>query len=66
MGKMAAELIKVTDIKLSFQDIAAKQGVEIDIRSDGLVVWINVDGVCRTRIITNGITVPITVEDGRL
>lgn len=62
---MAAELVKVIERELSFQDIAAKHGVDLVIRPDGLVIWINVDGICRARIITNGITVPINVEDGR-
>lgn len=62
---MAAELAVVIDQTLSFQDIAAKHGVEIVIREDSLVLWINVDGICRARIVTNGITVPITIEDGR-
>lgn len=62
---MAAELARVIDKVLTFQDIAAKKEVEIVIREDGLVLWINVDGICRARIVTNGLTVPITIEDGR-
>lgn len=62
---MAAELVKVIDQTLSFQDIAAKKEVQIVIRHDSLVLWINVDGICRARIVTNGITVPITIEDDR-
>lgn len=46
-------------------DVSAKHGVEIDIRQDGLIVWINVDGICIARILTNGVTVPITVTDNR-
>lgn len=49
----------------SFNDVAAKAGVEIVIRHDGLVTWINVDGICRMRIIGNGLTVPITIDDQR-
>lgn len=45
-------------------DIVAKQGVELKVRQDGLVLWINVDGVCVTRIITNGF-IPIEIMDGR-
>lgn len=45
-------------------DHAAKAGVEIIIRQDGLVIWINVDGICVSRVITNGF-IPITVEDNR-
>lgn len=48
-----------------FGDVCAKQGVEIDIRQDGLVIWINVDGLCVARILTNGVTVPINVTDNR-
>lgn len=62
---MAKELALVIDQALTFQDVAAKLGVEIIIRSDGLVLWLNVDGICRARIVTNGITVPIIIEDGR-
>lgn len=46
-------------------DISAKYGVEIDIRQDGLVIWVNCDGICVARILTNGVTVPITVTDNR-
>ena len=49
----------------SFNDVAAKAGVEIIVRHDGLVTWINVDGICRMRIIGNGLTVPITIDDQR-
>lgn len=42
----------------------AKQVVEILIRHDGLVVWINVDGVCVDRIVTNGM-IPIEIRDER-
>lgn len=58
-------MLKMTEAQPSFQDIAAKSGIEIVIRHDGLVTWINVDGVCRMRIIGNDITVPITIEDNR-
>jgi hypothetical protein len=36
-------------------DITAPEIVEVQIRSDGTVLWVNVDGVCRLRIccITN-------------
>lgn len=63
---MAQELALVIDQTLTFQDLAAKKEVEVIIRPDGLVLWLNVDGICRARIITNGITVPITIEDGRV
>lgn len=45
-------------------DAVAKVGVEIVVRSDGLVIWVNVDGICSRRIITNGF-VPITIQDDR-
>lgn len=63
---MAQDLARVIDQTLTFQDLAARHEVEIVIRHDSLVIWINVDGICRARIVTNGITVPITVEDGRV
>lgn len=62
---MAQELALVIDEALTFQDLAAKKEVEIIIRHDGLVIWLNVDGICRARIVTNGLTMPITIEDGR-
>lgn len=46
-------------------DITAKQGVEIVIRHDSLVIWINVDGVCVGRIIMNGF-IPIDIQDARI
>lgn len=45
-------------------DVVAKAGVEIIVRHDGLVIWVNVDGICTQRIITNGF-VDIAIEDGR-
>lgn len=45
-------------------DVVARAGVEIIVRQDGLVIWINVDGICSQRIITNGF-VPISVDDNR-
>lgn len=62
---MAKELALVIDQALPFQDLAARKEVEIIIRPDGLVIWLNVDGICRARIITNGLTMPINIEDGR-
>jgi hypothetical protein len=46
------------------RDLAAKEGVQIQIQRDGLVIWINIDGVCVLRIMANG-TIPIEVEDNR-
>lgn len=51
--------------ELKFNDIHAKAGVQIQIRHDGLVIWINVDGICVTRILTDGLTVPIDILDFR-
>lgn len=48
----------------NFCDVAAKEGVQIEVRHDGLVTWINVDGICIARIISNGF-VPIEIEDKR-
>lgn len=53
------------DQKCSMISVSAKHGVQIQIRQDGLVVWINVDGICVARILTDGITVPIEIEDDR-
>lgn len=47
-----------------FPMISAKQVIDISIRHDGLVIWINVDGKCITRIMTNGM-IHITIEDKR-
>lgn len=51
--------------ELNFNDIHAKAGVQIQIRHDGLVIWINVDGICIARILTDGLTVPIEILDFR-
>ena len=40
--------MKETEIRLL--DITAPEGVQIQIRADGEVVWVNVDGICRLRI----------------
>ncbi len=45
-------------------DIAAKHDVEINVRHDGLMVWVNIDGICAARIATNGF-IPITMTDDR-
>lgn len=46
-------------------DVLARHGVEIDVRQDGLIIWVNVDGICVARILTNGVTVPISIVDNR-
>lgn len=48
----------------TMRDIYAKKDVQIQVREDGLVIWINVDGVCVARIMTNGM-IEIAVEDNR-
>lgn len=45
-------------------NVVAKRGVEIIVRQDGLVIWVNVDGICTQRIITNGF-VDIDIADNR-
>jgi hypothetical protein len=52
------------DFLKHFPMINAKHGVEISIKHDGLIIWINVDEVCIARIITNGM-VPIDIKDER-
>ena len=44
------------------KDIEAPNGVEISIRDDGKVIWINVEDRCELRINDVG---PITIEDKR-
>lgn len=52
-------------MKPKLNNIHAKAGVQIQIRHDGLVIWVNIDGVCVARILTDGLTVPIEIEDNR-
>lgn len=40
-------------------EVIAPKQVEVTLRADGKVLWVNVDGVCRLRI---GQIVPGTVE----
>jgi len=47
------------------RDIFPKAGVQIQIQQDGLVIWVNVDGICVLRILNNGLTIPIEIEDNR-
>jgi hypothetical protein len=44
-------------------DIRAPQSVEIQIRYDGRVVWVNVDGICRFRSCRIG---ELTITDERV
>lgn len=47
-----------------FGDICAVHGIEIKIERKGLLLWVNVDGVCALRIFTDGMT-DIVIEDDR-
>jgi hypothetical protein len=49
----------------TMRDIFPQHGVQIQIRQDGLVIWVNIDGVCVLRILNNGLTIPIEIEDNR-
>jgi len=49
----------------TMRDIFPQLGVQIHIQQDGLVCWINIDGVCVMRILNNGITIPIEILDER-
>lgn len=55
---------KMNSLLGTMRDVAAKESVEIRIQKDGLVAWINIDGVCVLRVMTNGI-IPIEIEDDR-
>mgnify|MGYP001590491258 CR=1 FL=1 len=48
----------------TMRDIAAKQGVQIQIQEDGLVVWVNIDGICIARIMLLP-SANIIIEDNR-
>jgi len=37
------------DVGMQMVDVTAPRVVEISIREDGKVIWINVDGICRFR-----------------
>jgi hypothetical protein len=47
---------------MEMMDINAPKGVQVQIREDGKVLWVNVDGLCVLRI--NQIPV-LDVEDNR-
>jgi hypothetical protein len=49
----------------TMRDIFPQHGVQIQIQQDGLVIWVNIDGVCVLRILNNGLTIPIEIEDNR-
>lgn len=46
------------------RDLAAKEGVQIQIQKDGLVLWVNIDGVCVTRVMVLP-SAEIEIEDNR-
>lgn len=62
---MAIEIAQVLDSLAPVHNITAKQGIQVDIHQDGLVVWLNVDGVCAARIMSSGF-IPIEVVDRRM
>ena len=51
IAKAKDELLEVIKIATNDQmiDITAPSDVEVKIRSDGKVVWVNVDGICKFR-----------------
>lgn len=55
--------MKPEDLKLMLDLEDPDAGVEVMIRSDGKVLWINVDGKCVLRICQ--IEVPIEINDER-
>lgn len=52
------------DLIGTMRDLAAKEGVQIQIQKDGLVVWVNIDGICVLRVMVTPAAV-IKIEDGR-
>ena len=48
----------------TMRDVSAKQGVQIQIQEDGLVVWVNIDGICIARIMLMP-SAEIEIEDNR-
>lgn len=54
----------MSDLIGTMRDVAAKEGVQIQIQEDGLVVWINCDGVCIARIMLMP-HAEIEIEDNR-
>jgi hypothetical protein len=45
----ALEAAKVKTYSGRMLDITAPEIVEVQIRSDGSVLWVNIDGICRLR-----------------
>lgn len=48
----------------TMRDVTAKEGVQIQIQKDGLIVWLNIDGVCVTRVMVLP-SAEIEIEDDR-
>ena len=46
------------------QDVSVNHGVQIQVRPDGRIIWINVDGICTLRLILAD-NATIEVEDKR-
>lgn len=42
-------MIRAIDMDRQMVDISEPEAVQIQIRADGKVIWINVDGICRFR-----------------
>lgn len=62
---MAANEIATAEANLDgeFLDVFDAQEVEVAIRSDGRVLWINIDGRCRIRVLRPK---NIAIDDRRL
>ena len=48
----------------TMRDVSAKEGVQIQVEGDGLVVWVNIDGVCVLRVMIAPSAI-IEIEDNR-
>ncbi len=48
----------------TMRDISVKEGVQIQIQKDGLVLWVNCDGVCIARVMVPP-QATIEIEDNR-
>jgi hypothetical protein len=58
---MADEVIDLSTLEM--MDITAPSSVEIKIRSDGKVVWVNVNGICKLRCCRIGKLIIIDERD---
>lgn len=52
------------DLVGTMRDVSAEHGVQVQIQSDGLVVWLNIDGICVTRVMVLP-NATIEIEDNR-